>query len=196
MLSRKLVPAFTSLVVVFGLLTFLSCDIDAKQEKTVKMQKTSRPSNCCKPGYEGCPTPGTNGCDCCGVSVTGKLIDYKDKKGKLEIKGLDTPLDFEVDKDNSGVDKELTDLKTSGKQSGQFIVKLKMFEYDVEGREFKHWFGKKYMCEGVGNDGGKMKDRTEDFVQGAELSRSVAAVRTILESLVPSYPPERDKDKR
>jgi hypothetical protein len=194
MLSRRLLPAVTSLVVVSGLLTFLSCEIDAKPEKTVKSEKMSRPSKCCQPGYEGCPTTGPNGCDCCGVSVTGVLIDYKDNKGSLQIEGLDTPLAFEVDSASyPNADKELPG---KVKQSSQFILKTKMYEYETNGKELKHWFGKKFVCEGMGNDGGKMKDRTQDFVQGLELSRSVAGVRTIVEGLVPSYPTERDKDKR
>lgn len=199
MVSRRLVPALTSFVVVSSLLTFLSCEINAKPERMVKSEKPKRPYKCCMAGYEGCPTTGTDGCECCGFSVTALLTDFDTKtmEGKLQIRGIDTPLDFRVDSASyPNANKELPDMR---QKSGQFILKSRMYEYEIKNPNkepmIKYWHGKAFYCEGMGNDGGKMEDRTEEFLQGLELSDTINGVRSILERSVPAYPIERDKDK-
>jgi hypothetical protein len=199
MLSRRLVPALTSLVVVSGLLAFLSCEIDAKPERTVKMEtKSNRPSKCCKAGFFYCPTGDDHGCDCCGASVKGTLANYKNREGTLKIDGLDEDVRFEVEKPD--VDKAL--LTMIGKP-GQFILKLKPYEYKLDDKnkphgksKLTHWFGTTYECENLGDDNGKMKDRTLEFVEGWKMAATVQEVQTMLQGLVPQYDPERNEDKR
>ncbi len=196
MLTRRLVPTLTSVVAVSGLLTFLSCDIDAKQEKAVKMETQSkRPSKCCTAGYGFCPTGGDHGCDCCGVSVKGTLTSYENKEGKLKIDGLDEEVPFHVEDQNVG--KVLSTMKN---KSGTFILKVKLYEYDLsppphDNPKLKHWHGKRFECESVG-DKGNMKDRTAEFIEGWKTSSKIHEVRTKLEELVPQYDPERDEDRR
>jgi len=202
MLSRNLAPALMSLVVVTGLLAFLSCEIDAKSkpEKTLKMSRKDRPSKCCKPGYIYCATTGDNGCDCCGASVKGTLIKYANMQGQLKLEGQgdgDDPIPFVVE--NGGVNKALENMVN---KPGQFILKLKPFEYKMEGDKphgkanLTHWVGTQYECEDLGDANGKMKDRTAEFLDGWKLSGAVIAVQYKLEELVTSYEPERDGDKR
>lgn len=200
MLRRRLVPALASLVVVSGLLAFLSCEIDAKSksEKTVKkMERKDRASRCCKAGFFYCPTRGENGCDCCGASVKGILTKYANREGELQIEGLKETVPFVVE--NSGVD---TALGSMVNKPGQFILKLKMYEYKIEGDKphgksnLTHWYGTAYECEDLGDANGKMKDRTEEFVEGWKTSAAVQEVQYKLEELVPYYEPERNADKR
>jgi hypothetical protein len=154
-------------------------------------------------GYENCPTGGTNGCECCGFSVTALLTEYtedaKSPTGKLQIEGLEPPLlDFKVDLASyPDANKQLPGMV---KKSGQFILKSRLYEYEIQNPKkdspIKYWHGKAFYCDGVGNDGGKMEDRTEEFLQGLELSRTVNSVRSLLETNVPNYPIEREKDKQ
>ena len=202
MVSRRLVPTLTSFVVFSTLLTFISCEINAKPEKTVKSEKQKRPSKCCMAGYEGCPQPGPGGCECCGFSVTALLAEYtedaKSPTGKLKIEGLeDPPLEFKVDLTlYPNANKELPGMRN---KSGQFILKSRLYEYEIPNSKdpmIKHWHGRAFYCEGMGNEGGKMEDRTQEFLQGVELSRTINGVRSILETGVPTYPIERDTDKQ
>ena len=213
MLSRKLAPALASIVVVSGLLAFLSCDdTNAKQDKPVKMAaKAKRTSKCCAPGYIFCPTGADGGCDCCGVSVKGTLKDYQKKQankvgtGHLTITGLsedgkEDDVEFAVD--NPTVDKALPGMV--GKP-GQFIIKLKPYEYKLadvnqpaphDNPNLTHWHGTRYECEDLGDENGKMKDRTVEFISGWRASGKILEVRAKLEELVDSYPPERKTDER
>lgn len=202
MLSRNLAPALTTFVVVSGLLAFLSCEIDAKSkpEKIIKTERKDRPSKCCKPGYIYCGTTGPDGCDCCGASVKGTLTKYEKMAGELKLEGLDDPIPFVVE--NGGVNAALEDLIKKQDKQGQFILKLKPFEYKMEGDKprgkahLTHWIGTQYECEDLGDAKGKMKDRTAEFIDGWKLSGAVLAVQYKLEELVSTYEPERDGDKR
>jgi hypothetical protein len=217
MLSRRLVPAFTSLVVVSSLLAFLSCDIDAKQEQkpsqSAKASGPYRPGKCCQAGYLLCPTGGPQGCDCCGVSVQATLKNYQKKQGNkdglgqltianLNGQGKDGEVDFVVV--NDGVDGALSGMV--GK-AGQFVIKLKTHEYKLPAKNMpphdnpnlQHWHETRFECEQIGNDAGngkQMEDRTKEFIDGWNATGTILDVRAQLEALVPSYPPERDKDDR
>lgn len=206
MVRRSLVPALTALVIVSGLVAFLSCEIDAEPGKTAKGANPKRPYKCCMAGYEFCPTTGTDGCECCGFSVTALLTEYtqdaKSPTGKLKIEGLEPPpLDFRVDLATyPNANKELPGMLN---KSGKFILKSRLYEYQIDPKthpkkdpNINFWHGRAFYCEGMGNEGGKMEDRTEEFIQGLELSKTISGAASLLEKSVPSYTIERDKDKQ
>jgi len=199
MLRRGIIPMSLVLVFASGLLALLSCEGNAKQEKEAsskQVAKQSRPKKCCLAGFQGCPTGGDDGCDCCGASVTATLEEYdqQKKEGKLKIQGLDNEsVPFTVV--DPGVAKQLPKKGDSGK----FILKLNEYPYDREDprtKKTKRWYGKRFECEGIGDNNGQMKDKTQDFVAGWKLTDTIYKVQVIVEDAVPKYDPERDEDRR
>jgi hypothetical protein len=168
-------------------LLFLTVTSFLSSETYAEMSNTQTPKPCCMAGFGACPTPGKNGCQCCGFRVDATLKDYKNKKGSLQIEGLEVPIEFVVTKDST--DANLKDIGIG--KSGKFILQLEAYEWTKDKKKKE---GKRYECKGI--DDGKLQDRTKEFVDGYKLTEAIYKVREVLTDITPQYPPERDDDKK
>jgi hypothetical protein len=179
-------------------LSFASGEVYAADKKPAKpkmkiAKSDTGPKPCCMPGAV-CPTPttdGSTGCKCCGFRVDGKLVEYNGLKrdSSLELveenSGTAVPVTFVVTDET--VDRKLKAMGNGA--TGHFVLKTKKFDNSPS----PSGFGYRLECIETGDT--SIENRTQQFLQGSEISSGVFEVIEALLNAVPKYPAELAEDK-